>query len=187
MPRADEQFAGAPIVSGVPWVTVTLLGSDKVISAQDAGDGTLHRFRLTFSPPAGAAGTDHDGWITFAAAVRDDRLRIRCRASVLSRISVSPPDVFFGLVPPGAIKKCTVRLRFHDAELQRSAADLTVTTDLGSEFKANLRRDANSGEVMLSVEIVRSTNDRPGVHSGSLKINAPNGVSVQLPVRAWFE
>ena len=186
-PSADQQLAGDPVVTGVPWVTVRRVSSDPVVSRDDDIKGTLHRFRLVFAPPADASAADYQGEIKLAGTPGDAVLSVRCRAGVMPRISAFPEQAFFGVVAPGATKKCTIRLRIHDPEMRKKTSGLTLTAELGSEFKAALAEAESPEDVLLNVEVVRPVNDRPGIRSGILKITAGQGVSLSLPVGAWFE
>jgi Protein of unknown function (DUF1573) len=185
---ADESFVGDSTVSGVPWITVRRLGSDTALSGGGRIEGRQHRFRLTFSPPHDAKAAIHKGEFVLApAAGGHDPLRVPCEARVLPRVSASPEEVFLGFAHAGKATESTVRVRLHDEKLPAKPSDWTVRHDLGAEFTATLEEADTPRELVLRINVVRTSPSQSGVHKGTLTITASDVAILSLPVQAYFE
>jgi len=185
--KSDQGLGREPVVSGVPWVTVRLMDAEKVRIAGDDSYGTRRRYQLVFAPPAEAPPMAHQGEFVLNAAESDLKMRVRCRARVVSKIRASADEVFFGVVEPGAHKKCVVRLHPHDERLVLQATDFSLRHDLGPEFTATVSAADTPGEWLITMELSRAKNNQTGIRTGNLRVAAPQGTTLDLPVRAWFE
>ena len=145
----------------------------KVIAEEPGENGKSVKYRLEFSPKADAQPGECRGELTLRWTGQHDKLvRVPCAGKVVSRWSLDPDQVFFGVVPKGSKRQIDFRVHDRKGSPESVLWRATITHNLNPCFEVRSRR-VSPDSLEVAVALTTSKETPTGLLGGKIDIPRP--------------